>query len=70
VEKILDDLDLGRIPRQIVFNKMDLVPSPQVDALCRRFDAIAVSARDRKTFAPLLNMLEERFWPREMEGSD
>lgn len=70
VEKILDDLDLGRIPRQIVFNKMDLVPSQQVDALCRRFDAIAVSARDRKTFAPLLNMLEERFWPREMEGSD
>jgi len=70
VEKILDDLDLGRIPRQIVFNKMDLVPSQQVDALCRRFDAIAVSALDRKTFAPLLNMLEERFWPREMEGSD
>jgi GTP-binding protein HflX len=65
VEKILNDLDLGRIPRQLVFNKMDLVPPQQVEALCRRFEAVAVSARDRKTFEPLLAMLEERFWPRE-----
>lgn len=70
VEKILDDLDLGSIPRQLVFNKMDLVPFQQVEALCRRFDAIAVSARDRKTFEPLLNMLEGRFWPREREELD
>lgn len=65
VEKILNDLDLGSIPRQLVFNKMDLVPPQQVEALCRRFEAVAVSARDRKTFEPLLAMLEERFWPRE-----
>lgn len=70
VEKIIDELDLGRHPRQLVFNKIDLVSVQQVDALCRRFDAIAVSARDRKTFEPLLKMLEGRFWPREMEGSD
>ena len=70
VEKILDDLDLGMIPRQLVFNKMDLVSVQQVKALCRRFDALAVSARDRKTFEPLLEMLEGRFWPRETEGSD
>ena len=70
VEKILDDLDLGMIPRQLVFNKMDLVSVQQVKALCRRFDALAVSARDRKTFEPLLEMLEGLFWPREKEGSD
>jgi GTP-binding protein HflX len=68
VEKILNDLDLGHIPRQLVFNKMDLVARQQVDALCRRFDAIAVSARDRKSFEPLLNLLEGRFWPLEKEG--
>jgi GTP-binding protein HflX len=70
VEKILEDLDLGMIPRQLVFNKMDLVSVQQVRALCRRFDALSVSARDRKTFEPLLEMLEGRFWPREMEGPD
>ncbi|ABA89284.1 GTPase, HflX subfamily [Syntrophotalea carbinolica DSM 2380] len=70
VEAILNELDLGRIPRQLVFNKIDLVSSQQVEALCRRFQAVAVSARNRKTFEPLLTMLEGRFWPGEMEGPD
>lgn len=70
VENILEGLDLGGIPRQLVFNKVDLVSEQEAEALCRRFDAIAVSARDRKTFGPLLNMLEGRFWPPEKEGSD
>jgi len=31
----------------------------------RRFDAIPVSARNRRTFEPLLAELERRFWPEE-----
>ena len=65
VEQILADLDLDRIPRLLVFNKTDLLPPDEVAALCRRFDGIPISARDRRTFAPLLNELEYRFWPSE-----
>ncbi|BCA79227.1 GTPase HflX [Desulfuromonas sp. AOP6] len=63
VEKILTDLELHRIPRLLVFNKIDLVPAEEISPLCRRFEAIPVSARDRVTFVPLLQELERRFWP-------
>ena len=63
VEQILADLDLDRIPRLLVFNKTDLLPPDEVAALCRRFDGTPISARDRRTFVPLLNELERRFWP-------
>lgn len=69
VERILHDLNLHLIPRQLVFNKIDLVPSGDVEALSRRFDAIAVSAKDRQTFMPLLSELERRFWPQDREES-
>jgi len=65
VERILQDLELDRIPRLRVFNKIDLVPEEEVAPLCRRFDAIPVSARNRRTFVPLLAELERRFWPPE-----
>ena len=63
VERILQDLQLDRIPRLLVFNKIDLVPPGEAAALGRRFGAVAVSARDRKSFDPLLAELERRFWP-------
>jgi GTP-binding protein HflX len=62
VERILRDLELHEIPRLLVFNKIDLLPADPVAALCRRFDALPVSARDRASFVPLLRELEERFW--------
>jgi GTP-binding protein HflX len=62
VERILRDLELHEIPRLLVFNKIDLVPAETVAALCRRFEALPVSARDRTSFVPLLGELEERFW--------
>jgi len=63
VERILDNLKLDRIPRLLVFNKIDLVPPEEVPPLCRRFDAVPVSARDRSSFAGLLAELQRRFWP-------
>ena len=62
VERILRDLELHEIPRLLVFNKVDLVPPEVVAAVCRRFEALPVSARDRTSFEPLLHELEERFW--------
>ncbi|MBE0595941.1 MAG: GTPase HflX [Desulfuromonadales bacterium] len=63
VERILHELELDRIPRRLVFNKTDLLPAEEVAPLCRRFDAIPVSALDRRSFEPLLAELEQRFWP-------
>ncbi|HEY7745719.1 MAG TPA: GTPase HflX [Desulfuromonadales bacterium] len=65
VERILQDLELDRIPRLRVFNKVDLVSEEEIAPLCRRFDAISVSARNRRTFEFLLAELERRFWPEE-----
>jgi GTP-binding protein HflX len=68
VERILLELELGRLPRMLVFNKIDLLPDDEAAALCRRFDAVPVSARDRRTFGPLLDKLRRRFWPEEDES--
>ncbi len=67
VERILLELELDRLPRMLVFNKIDLLPGDEAAALCRRFDAVPVSARDRSTFGPLLEKLCRRFWPEEGE---
>lgn len=63
VEAILEELELGRIPRLLVFNKVDRVPPAEIEPLCRRYGALPVSARDRKSFGPLLAELERRCWP-------
>ena len=70
VEKILADLELDRIPRQLVFNKIDLLDPAEARALARRFSALPVSARDRASFTPLLADLQRRFWPGEGELLD
>jgi GTP-binding protein HflX len=62
VDRILRDLDLEEIPRILVFNKIDLIPEEEISPLCRRFEAIAVSARRRPTFNDLLREMEERCW--------
>ena len=69
VDRILQDLDLHEIPRLLVFNKIDLIPDEEIAPLCRRYEAIAVSARQRKTFVDLLGEMEERCWGAEMRGA-
>ncbi len=70
VERVLDDLDLNRIPRLLIFNKIDMVPEAEVSAFRRRFEAVPVSARNRRTFAQLLSELERRLWPHQAETLD
>jgi len=66
VDRILHDLELHKIPRFLVFNKIDLIPQDEIAPYCRRFEAIAVSARQRETFADLLREMEERCWGEEL----
>ena len=70
VDRILDDLDLGKHQRLLVFNKIDQVPPEDVPHLCRRYNAIAVSAFDRKSFTALMDEMQRRFWPAEDEFTD
>ncbi len=65
VDKILDDLNLGTQQRLLVFNKVDQVETEDLPHLCRRYDAIPVSALKRKSFEPLTAAMEQRFWPAE-----
>lgn len=59
VEKILADLDLQNKPTLRVLNKKDLVADGAIlEALCKRYDAVAVSALDAKTLGPLMERLE------------
>lgn len=59
VEKLLEDLDLNSTPTIRVFNKMDLVDEDFVDNLCGTYGGIGVSAKDSKTFPPLIKAMEE-----------
>jgi len=59
VEKILAELGIAAKPTIRVFNKEDRVADKELlAALCRRFGAIAISARNPATFGPLLDKLE------------
>jgi GTP-binding protein HflX len=61
VEKILESLDLGLMPKLLVFNKVDLLEDGRsLQNLCRRQGAIPVSALDRESLPPLLAALESR----------
>ena len=71
VEKVLVDLNLGTRRQLLVFNKIDQVDAADVPHLCRRYQAIPLSAFDRSSFKPLLEELQRRFWPEELaEESD
>lgn len=58
VEKILQDLNLDALPRTLVFNKCDRLPRQEAELLCRRYQAIGVSALQPETLEPLLDHLE------------
>ena len=61
VEKILAELELSQKPQIRVLNKADMVADKELlDNLCRRFNAVAVSALDRSTLYGLLEMIEKK----------
>jgi GTP-binding protein HflX len=59
VEKILEELGIAAKPTIRVFNKEDRVADKELlTALCRRFEAVAISALDPSTFQVLLDKVE------------
>jgi GTP-binding protein HflX len=71
VEAILSELDIIAKPTIRVFNKEDRVSDKELLAvLCKRFGAIAVSARNPSTFGPLLDRLEWLIRNRQAGGAE
>jgi GTPase len=69
VEKVLSDLKILDKKRMLVFNKIDRLEAKETEALAERFQAIPVSARDRKTFGPLLASLERDLFDGKLAGA-
>lgn len=62
---LLEEMGLDRIPTLLVFNKTDLVDPSYVRRMCRKYGAVALSAREPDTFGPLLRTMEAMLWPDE-----
>jgi GTPase len=60
VEKILHELNLIAIPRILVFNKSDLLNPHEVENLCRRHNALAISANNREGLTDLLIEIDKQ----------
>ncbi len=59
VEKILEELDLHRIPSIYVLNKQDLLGEEDKEFIANKMDGFMVSANKRVTLVPLLERMEE-----------
>jgi len=62
VEEILNRLDIRAKPKLMVFNKVDQMEDDMVQTVCKRYNAIGVSARNPKTLTRLLAEIEVRIW--------
>lgn len=76
VRTILQELGLGDKQELLVYNKADLLNEMRrkdtvgflrVRQSARTQNSVTVSARDRKSLAPLMDELQRRFWPEEVE---
>ena len=74
VRGILGELDLGDKPELLVYNKSDLLDQMKkkdtvaflrVRQSARLQNSVTVSARERKSLAPLIDQLQRRFWHEE-----
>ncbi|MEP7341017.1 MAG: GTPase HflX [Acidobacteriota bacterium] len=65
VNRILGELKLDAIPRLVVLNKMDLADSEELANRLEVYNAIAISALDRKTLEPLVNGISSRLGPQD-----
>jgi GTP-binding protein HflX len=60
VERILEQLHLGEVPRLVVLNKTDLLEPHEAESLAHRFKGVAVSAAKRRGLGELIHAAEER----------
>jgi len=62
VETVLTDLAMDDIPRLMVLNKSDKAEHEVVANLARLHQAVAISARDRRTLPRLIEHLQDVIW--------
>ncbi|HEY4485124.1 MAG TPA: GTPase HflX, partial [Nitrospiria bacterium] len=62
VIRILEELRLDSIPRQVVFNKEDRVDPKLAKDVCQRFQAVSIAANLPETLPKLMAALEERLF--------
>jgi 50S ribosomal subunit-associated GTPase HflX len=60
VESLLRELDLDDIPVLRVLNKADLLPAEHASDLALQFDAVIVSAVEKRGFDDLIAAAEEK----------
>lgn len=62
VEGILAELGIKDKSKILVFNKIDKVSKEEAENIVSRYNAIAISALNPKTFDPLLREIERNLW--------
>ncbi|MFQ3573403.1 MAG: GTPase HflX [Thermodesulfovibrionales bacterium] len=62
VNNTLRDLGLDKKTTLLVFNKIDLIATEEVNYICQRYGGIGISANDRTTLFNLLNEIESVLW--------
>lgn len=62
VNKILEELNLDRKPKILVFNKIDKVSADEAKHICERYNAIGISAINRESVLPLIEEIKKRVW--------
>ncbi len=60
VDTVLAELGFQHIPKVLVINKCDRISETEADLLCRRYQAIGISALQPETLPPLLGHLERQ----------
>ena len=63
VEGILRTLNLERIPKLLVLNKIDRLDQSQAVVLAKVFEGVPISALNPRTFSDLLREMERLIWP-------
>lgn len=59
VEKVLEELNLHKVPMICAFNKRDLVSPDRLAGLMHRSDGVFISARDSGTLQPLIEKMAQ-----------
>ena len=62
VRRILSDLGLSDKPQLVLFNKCDQLTTDQALHRASEYDALCVSAFDRKSFGQFLVSVEQELW--------
>ena len=68
VRSLLRDLDMESKKTLVVINKTDRISSGEAEGLVHQWNGVPLSALDRTTFTPLLDVLERYLWHEDSEA--